>query len=452
MDENNLNQEPQTPDLTPKEQVEFAPVVKPKKPFDWKKLVMIAGAVVLVGGATAAVVYTMTQGTETTVSTGVASSTLSGDGSTLTLAEGENVIKKGGTYTVTGTVSNGYIHVNAGDDEVKIILSGVSITNNSGPAIYVESNGNVYIELVGENTINATPTEDLNGAIYSKADLLLSGDGSLKITSSLDGIVGKDDLEIDSGTYIITATDDGIVGKDSLLIKDGSYTIKASGLGVKTSNEEEKGDLEISGGTFTITSTGKAVKAEGNMLISGGKFTIDSTDDAIHSNADITITGGEATIESDDDGIHGEGKVQIDDGNYTITAHEGIEGTYIVINGGTIKINASDDGINAANKSNTYSVKVEINGGNITISMGQGDTDGIDSNGDIYINGGTITITGQSPFDYDGTAKYSGGTMIINGTQTTTITNQFGGDGGGMMPGGQGQQGGGQQGGGMMRR
>ena len=63
--------------------------------------------------------------------------------------------------------------------------------------------------------------------------------------------------------------------------------------------------------------------------------------------------------------------------------------------------------------------------------MAQGDTDGIDSNGNLYINGGTINITGQSPFDYDGEAKYTSGTMIINGKETTEITNQFAG--GGMM-------------------
>ena len=72
--------------------------------------------------------------------------------------------------------------------------------------------------------------------------------------------------------------------------------------------------------------------------------------------------------------------------------------------------------------------------------MGQGDTDAIDSNGNIYINGGTITITAQSPFDYDNEAKYTGGKMIINGTETTTITNQ-------MMGGGQGGPGGNQRGG-----
>ena len=414
---------------------------KPVKKRNWKKIAGIVGLVVLVLGTGTAVAYTMLNGGS---STGVDSTTLSGSGETITLSEGENLISKAGIYTVTGTVSSGYIHVKASDtEEVKIILTNASITNPNGPAIYIESNGNTYIELVGENKINATATSDLNGAIYSKADLLFSGDGSLDITSTIDGIVSKDDLEIDSGTYTIKADDDGIVGKDSVLIKDGTYTINSTGLGIKTSNEEEKGDLEITGGTFNITSTGKGIKAEGNMHISGGKFTIKSADDSVHSNADITLDGGEFTIETDDDGIHGDGKVVINDGTYTITAHEGIEGTYIVINGGTIVINASDDGINAANKSDTYSVKVEINGGDITIKMGQGDTDGIDSNGDIVINGGTINITCNSPFDYDGTATYNGGTLITNGTKTTTIVNQFENEGG--MPGGQGGQQGGQQ-------
>ena len=57
--------------------------------------------------------------------------------------------------------------------------------------------------------------------------------------------------------------------------------------------------------------------------------------------------------------------------------------------------------------------------------MGSGDTDGIDSNGNLYINGGIIDITANSPFDYDGEAKYNGGTIIVNGTETNTITNQM---------------------------
>ena len=72
--------------------------------------------------------------------------------------------------------------------------------------------------------------------------------------------------------------------------------------------------------------------------------------------------------------------------------------------------------------------------------MGQGDTDGIDVNGNLYINGGTVDITCNSPFDYDGVAEHNGGTIITNGTVTDTIENQFMGGGG--MGGGMGGHGG----------
>ena len=72
--------------------------------------------------------------------------------------------------------------------------------------------------------------------------------------------------------------------------------------------------------------------------------------------------------------------------------------------------------------------------------MGQGDTDGIDSNGNLYINGGTVNVNANSPFDYDGEGKLSGGTVYVNGTQTTELTNQMMGGGPGGMGGGMGGQ------------
>lgn len=372
------------------------------------------------------------------VSTGVGEASVDGSESEIALTEGENKIESSGIYRLSGSVSNGFVTVNAGDEDVVLILDDVSITNSEGPAINVESNGNVYIYLVGENKISATPTEDLNGAIYSKADLLLANyegeNGSLEIESTLDGIVGKDDLEIDSGTYDIKASDDGIVGKDSVLIKGGTFNIEASGLGIKTSNEEEKGDLEISGGEFTIKSGGKAIKAEGAMVISGGEFNINTADDGIHANSDISITDGKFVITASDDGIHADGRLIIDGGTFEITAHEGLEATYVLVNGGEITISADDDGINATTKSADYETKLVINGGTITIKMGAGDTDALDSNGALTISGGTITITGQNAFDYDTTAEFTGGTITVNGEEVTEITNQF--ENGGMMQGG----------------
>ena len=149
----------------------------------------------------------------------------------------------------------------------------------------------------------------------------------------------------------------------------------------------------------------------------------------------IYICGGNITITAGDDGIHGQSVVQIDDGTISINSAEGIEGTYIQINGGTININAKDDGINAANKSNSYNTAIEINDGNIKINMASGDTDGVDSNGDIYVNGGTIDVTGNSTFDYDGTAEFNGGTIIVNGSEVDTIPNQMMGGGKGEMNG-----------------
>ena len=113
----------------------------------------------------------------------------------------------------------------------------------------------------------------------------------------------------------------------------------------------------------------------------------------------------------------------------------------MLISGGDITIAASDDGINAARKSSAYTPTVEITGGTVTITMGAGDTDGIDSNGNIIITGGTISVNGNSAFDYDGSATFTGGTVYVNGQQVTTLPNQMMGGRGGMM-GGQGGFGG----------
>ena len=301
-------------------------------------------------------------------------------------------ITAGGTYNLSGSYES--IIVNA-KENVVLNLSDVEITNSNGPAINIIEAKTVTIALSGDNKITATTTEDLDGAIYSKADLIFTGTGSLTVKSNYDGIVSKDTLVIKNGTYVIDSDDDAIRGKDSVEISDGTFTINAGGDGIKASNDSDT--------------------SLGYVLISGGTF----------------------TIKAGSDGVQGITKVTINGGTFDITSSEGIEGTYVTINDGTIKISASDDGINASNKSTISTPTVEINGGDITINMGQGDTDGIDANGNLYINGGTINITANSPFDYDNKGELNGGIVIVNGTQVTTLTNQM--MGGGMRGGAPGQ-------------
>ena len=318
---------------------------------------------------------------------------------TITVSDGQEIeITEAGVYVLSGTASNATITVDAAsEDKVQLVLSGLNVTNESSPVIYVKNADKVFVTTASgsENnlTVSGSFTNDgdtkTDAVIYSKDDLVVNGLGTLSIISSDNGISCKDDLKITGGTI--------------------SFSVKGSAI-------EAKDSLSIADGTITVTESNDALHAE---------------NDDDQSKGSVYIGGGTLTLKASDDGIHAETIVQIDGGTLDITAAEGIEGTWVQVNGGTISIAASDDGINAANKSSSYSAKAEFNGGTTTIVMGQGDTDGVDSNGDIEINGGTVDVTGQSTFDCDGTGTINGGTVIVNGEQVDTLPNQmFGGPGG----------------------
>ena len=316
----------------------------------------------------------------------------------LTLQSGKDItISKAGVYHITGSAEDCTVIVDAGDeDKVQIVLDGVTVTNSDAPCIYVKNADKVFVTLTGDNSLSVTGkfTADgdtnTDGVIFSKDDITLNGTGSLTISSTDNGIVGKDDLKITGGTYRITAASKAIEANDSIRISDGTFTIKAGTDGLHAENEDDD----------TL----------GYIYIGGGSF----------------------SMNVGDDGIHGTSVVQIDGGQFTVSAAECIEGTYIRINDGTFDLSSWDDGINAAKKSNSYTPTVEINGGTINITMSAGDTDGIDSNGNIIVNSGTISVNGNSTFDYDGTAQFNGGTIYVNGQQVTEIPNQMMGGRGGM--------------------
>ena len=280
-------------------------------------------------------------------------------------------ITEEGTYSFSGELSDGNIIVDTSKDEkVHIVLNGVSINSNTFAPIYVAQADKVSVTLK-EGTTN-TLTND--GSFIAIDD------------NNVDAVIySKDDITFKgAGTLIITSpSGKGIVGKDDVTITDGTYEITASE---------------------------SAIRANDSVKIDDGSFTIVTDADGIHATTTLTVNGG----------------------TFKITAAEGLEATVVTINGGNISIEASDDGINAANKSSAYSPKVEINGGDINIVMGVGDTDGVDANGDIVINGGTINVAGNSTFDYDGEGSINGGTVIANGEVITTLPNQMMGGHGGM--------------------
>ncbi len=407
---------------------------------------------------------------------------VSGDGAAV---NGSDVlIQSGGTYTVRGTSADSRIVVDAADADVTLVLDGAQITSAQSSAIYVYSAGQATVYAKegtqssltdGENyaytdAYASEADEEPNACLYSKADLILAGSGELTVNGRANnGVTGNDTLQITDLTLTVNAANNGVTGKDSLTIQGADLTVTAGGDGIRATNDQDEslGTVTVNQAALTITAvedgiqaqtalsltdttasvttgggsgatigendSAKGIKAGTDVTVSGGSYTLDCADDAVHADATITIRSGSLTAETGDDAIHAENEVIVEGGELTLTGHEGIEGTLITINDGKIVIHATDDGINAAQKTDGVAPTVTINGGTIEIEMGQGDTDGIDANGDIRINDGTIRITAQSAFDYDGKGELNGGEVYVNGEKVTALTNQFGGMGGGRM-------------------
>lgn len=401
----------------------------------------------------------------------------------VTLSPDEDLtITKAGVYILSGTYENTMIVVEAGEeDKVQLVLDNATLSNENGPAIYVRSADKVFIT-AAEGTVNTirdgadyTLTDDettLDAAVFSKADLTINGAGKLTINGSCKhAVVSKDDLVITAKALSVNAANVGLSGKDAVKLSGTAVEITAGSDGIRSENGSDEGRGYISAFDSSITVTAgkdgiqaetvfssenceitivsgssaaksadssesyKGIKAGTSIVIDGGSYRIDSYDDAIHTNGSILIRSGDFTIQSQDDAIHADEKAEIADGTLKITAREGIEATYVLIRGGDITIQASDDGINATRKSSAYTSAVEITGGTVTITMGAGDTDGIDSNGNIIITGGTVYVNANSSFDYDGSATFTGGTVYVNGQQVTTLPNQMMGGGRGGMGG-----------------
>lgn len=308
-------------------------------------------------------------------------------GDGVTVSESTVTIAKSGTYVISGQSDGVQIKVEADESaDVHLVLKGATMTN-ANAAISATSAGHVYLTLA-EGTTNSLSDSSSNSD--EKADAAFFSKVDLTIN-------GKGTLNVDG------KKNNGIKANDT---------------------------LHITGGTYNITAVG----------------------DAFNVNDELNITGTTMTIDAKEDGIHASGDLVIDSGTYNVkNSTEGLEGKSITINGGDITIYSTDDGVNAANKNAQQSeIFFTMNGGNLTVEVGQGDTDPIDSNGNVTVTGGTIKMTGQTGFDFDGTATYTGGDIYLNGEKQTEIVNSMPGGGepnggpqgnggpGGPAPGGQG--------------
>ena len=303
-------------------------------------------------------------------------STMTVSGSGAQVSGNVITISEGGDFTVTGENENAQIVVDT-EDKVKLRLSGVTLTNTDGAAIYVKNADKCYIT-VTEDTVNTltdggeySDTSETNAVIYSKDSIEIKGKGILNINGTRhNGITVKDSFEADNATINITSAADGIHVNDTALISGGTVNVTAGEDGIQSESI-----LKITDGKVNVTCTGEVTQSEFNMFgmstnddadsedisskglkavwmmdISGGEITVTSNDTCIKCDSELDITGGTLTLTSESKkGIKGMEDVIISGGTIDIKkSTEGIEAKRILtVNDGDISIIASDDGINA---------------------------------------------------------------------------------------------------------
>lgn len=288
------------------------------------------------------------------------------------LSDGDVHIVYAGKYVLSGELADGSIIVDAdGDDKIWILLDGVSVHCADGAALRVEQAKKVFLILAAgtENTFS-------DGGAYSE-ELAESG---------VDGAVySRDDLTIN--------------GSGALTV-NGAYR--------------------------------HGIVCNDDLVITGGTLVVNAAEDGLHANDSVRFAEADLTVSAGDDGITvsndaGTGYLYVASGSISIPAcYEGLEAVSVTVDGGAIDIVPTDDGINASGQGSD--AVICINGGTIRIVNPTGrDADGLDSNGDIFINGGEVFISvngsgGSSAIDYGsengGICRISGGTVIACGGST----------------------------------
>lgn len=284
-------------------------------------------------------------------------------------------ITASGTYVLSGNCADGSVTVEKGTDGVTLVLNGLTLTSETTAPIVCGKGSEVTIEAAAGTENTLTDTESNNDE---------SGNA-------------------DAENAVIKCKD----GSQVVLCGTGTLNIQANGKnGIKSGATTEDGEASLTIRDLTLNidaPVNDAVNAETALEVESGTLTLSAGDDALHCDYALNI-GAEGT----------------NGPSVTVTScNEGLEGATVNVFSGKVSIQSADDCINAANADLTgYSYELNIFGGTITAHSDSGD--GFDSNGDLTISGGYVTVwtanaADNEPLDADGTVTVSGGTVLAAG-------------------------------------
>lgn len=267
-----------------------------------------------------------------------------------------------------------------------------------------------------------TDTTSTKG-IKSDGALYVNG-GTFTINSADDSFHSNSDVTINDGTYTISSGDDGMHADSALLVNGGTITVTESYEGLEGLN------VTINDGKIDITASDDGMNAAGGNDQSGfggmggdgfkGMQAPNSAPDAAQKSDSASDSTSDNTQKSDDTSDTAQTT-----GNITVAAQKSDDASDTVQDTGNITVAAqkSDSTSDKAQDTDTASedeMWMVINGGYVHVLAGG---DGLDSNGDLTINGGEVYVdgpsdNGNSAIDYGEKSSFyiNGGTVVAVGS------------------------------------
>ncbi|SKC41665.1 carbohydrate-binding domain-containing protein [Krasilnikoviella flava] len=348
------------------------------------------------------------------------------DGSTVTITEP-------GTYRLSGTLDDGQVVVDSSTDGVvRLVLDGADVTSSTGAAIDVQDADQVSVVLADGSTnrledaqeyADTTSDNAASAALYSTADLAISGDGSLEVVGNGgDGITGKDGLVIASGSISVDAADDAIRGKDYLVVSGGTIDVTAGGDGLKSDADDDAtaGYVALTGGELTVDAGSDGVQGFTDVAITDGTLAVTGSEEGIEA-ATIALSGGDVDITSTDDGLNATVKEAEDDTAADDASDDSTDST----TGSTDDQQAQDQGTAPEPPADGEMPAGEMPAGEPPTD-GQAPTDGqvpqgggmgeVQDGASLTITGGTLHVDAEGDgLDSNGVAEISGGDVVVEG-------------------------------------
>ena len=152
-------------------------------------------------------------------------------------------------YVVSGALDDGMIVVDASDSaKIQLVLDGASIHSETSAALYVAEADKVFLTLADgtENalsnggTFTAIDGSNIDGALFSRQDLTLNGDGSLSVVTCRPWNRLQGRSAVTSGSFAITAASHGLDANDSIRITgSASLSIGAGKDGLHAENGDD---------------------------------------------------------------------------------------------------------------------------------------------------------------------------------------------------------------------